>query len=56
VPWTPNILDIGCSTGNFLRYLRHMANRPLMLTGGDLMAPAIEECKAEKVWRVSTSR
>ena len=37
------ILDIGCSTGNFLAYLRSLLHEA-QLIGGDLMVPVIEEC------------
>jgi SAM-dependent methyltransferase len=39
----PRILDIGCSTGNFLRHLKTLLPNA-DLTGGDLMAAAVEEC------------
>jgi SAM-dependent methyltransferase len=45
----PRILDIGCSTGNFLALLQKLCRDAEMaadLTGGDLMVPAIEECRA----------
>jgi SAM-dependent methyltransferase len=38
------ILDIGCSTGNFLRHLRELVP-DAELVGGDLMAPVVEECR-----------
>lgn len=44
----PRILDIGCSTGNFLAHLRaacDAAEITVELVGGDLMVPAIEECQ-----------
>jgi len=40
------ILDIGCSTGNFLRLLKNMVPSA-NLTGGDLMDGAIEECRSD---------
>jgi SAM-dependent methyltransferase len=40
----PRILDIGCSTGNLLRLLK-AALPQADLTGGDLMAPVIDECR-----------
>ena len=44
--WKPRVLDIGCSTGNFLRHL----NRVLpdaALSGGDLMALVIDKCRTD---------
>ena len=38
------ILDMGCSTGNFLRHLRTLVPHA-QLFGGDLMAPIIDECR-----------
>lgn len=46
LPWQPRILDIGCSTGNFLRHLKRIVPGAA-LYGGDLMAPVIEECRAD---------
>lgn len=40
------ILDIGCSTGNFLRVLK-AAVPNADLVGGDLMESAIQECRAD---------
>lgn len=40
----PRILDIGCSTGNFLRHLRRLVPNAEFV-GGDLMAPVVEECR-----------
>jgi SAM-dependent methyltransferase len=40
----PRILDIGCSTGNFLRHLRRLVPHAEFV-GGDLMAPIVEECR-----------
>src|ERR1700730_7096834 len=40
----PRVLDIGCSTGNFLRHLRTVCPDAEYI-GGDLMAPIIEECR-----------
>ena len=39
-----SLLDIGCSTGNLLCHIKRAFPR-LTLTGGDLMARAIEECR-----------
>jgi SAM-dependent methyltransferase len=39
------VLDVGCSTGNLLMHLRRNLPR-LELTGGDLMAYVVEECRA----------
>ena len=39
-----SVLDIGCSTGNFLYHLRE-ALPELALTGGDLAASSIEACR-----------
>lgn len=40
------VLDLGCSTGNLLRHVRTV--RPdLRLTGGDLIAGHLEECRAD---------
>jgi SAM-dependent methyltransferase len=43
---TPRILDLGCSTGNFLRHLKQLIPTA-ELVGGDLMAPVIDECRAD---------
>jgi SAM-dependent methyltransferase len=40
----PRILDIGCSTGNFLRHLQAICPGA-ELVGGDLMVPIVEECR-----------
>lgn len=40
----PRILDIGCSTGNFLRHLKRL-NINADLIGGDLMEPHLEVCR-----------
>lgn len=40
----PRILDIGCSTGNFLRHLKRL-NINADLIGGDLMEPHIDLCR-----------
>lgn len=40
----PRVLDIGCSTGNLLVYLKNLIPN-IELFGGDLMKPVIEECK-----------
>jgi SAM-dependent methyltransferase len=42
-----SLLDIGCSTGNLLYHIRN-AFPELRLTGGDLMAKVIEECRANQ--------
>jgi SAM-dependent methyltransferase len=39
-----SLLDIGCSTGNLLHHLRE-ALPGLDLWGGDIVGPAIEQCK-----------
>lgn len=41
------ILDIGCSTGNFLRHLRAVLPTA-ELTGGDLMVPHLDECRKDQ--------
>ena len=41
----PRILDIGCSTGNFLLHLKNVIP-DVDLFGGDLMKPVVEECRA----------
>lgn len=41
-----SLLDIGCSTGNFLYHLRN-ALPALDLTGGDLAPGAVEACRAD---------
>lgn len=41
------VLDLGCSTGNLLRHLRN-ARPDLRLTGGDLIAGHLEECRADR--------
>ena len=49
MPWLqrpPRILDIGCSTGNFLRHLRQLVP-DAHLVGGDLMAPIVQECRED---------
>jgi SAM-dependent methyltransferase len=40
----PRILDIGCSTGNFLRHLKRL-NINADLIGGDLMEPHLDLCR-----------
>lgn len=40
----PRILDIGCSTGNFLRHLKRL-NINADLVGGDLMAAHVDICR-----------
>jgi SAM-dependent methyltransferase len=40
----PSILDIGCSTGNFLLLLQNVLQNA-DLHGGDLMSSAIENCR-----------
>jgi len=42
-----SVLDIGCSTGNLLRFLRRIYPK-LSYAGGDLMKPHIDECKADE--------
>lgn len=42
----PRILDIGCSTGNFLRHLKRL-NIEADLAGGDLRAPHIDRCRQD---------
>lgn len=43
---TASLLDIGCSTGNFLRHVaRALPN--LKLTGGDMAADVVEQCRAQ---------
>ena len=42
----PRILDIGCSTGNFLRHLRRVMPGA-ELVGGDLMTPVVEQCRRD---------
>jgi SAM-dependent methyltransferase len=41
----PRILDIGCSTGNFLRHLRRLLP-DVEFVGGDLMTRTVEECRS----------
>lgn len=41
----PRLLDIGCSTGNFLLHLKRILPG-IDLTGGDLMQPVIDGCRA----------
>jgi SAM-dependent methyltransferase len=43
---SPRILDIGCSTGNFLRHLQTLLPST-DLVGGDLMVPVIEQCRRD---------
>lgn len=42
----PRILDIGCSTGNFLRHLTEVLPH-VELTGGDLMQGHLDECRKD---------
>ena len=42
----PRILDIGCSTGNFLRLTKQLLPNA-ELVGGDLMKPVIEQCRRD---------
>jgi SAM-dependent methyltransferase len=42
----PRILDIGCSTGNFLRHLKRVLPNA-ELTGGDLMEGHLSECRGD---------
>jgi SAM-dependent methyltransferase len=42
----PRVLDIGCSTGNFLRHLRG-AMPEAQLTGGDMAAGVLEGCRSD---------
>ena len=42
----PRILDIGCSTGNFMRHLRAVLPDAAII-GGDLMVPVIEQCRKD---------
>lgn len=42
---TLKLLDVGCSTGNFLLHLRKLFLQ-LELTGGDLAESSLEECRA----------
>jgi SAM-dependent methyltransferase len=44
---TGKLIDLGCSTGNMLRHLRH-ALPQLQLCGGDLVGSIIEENRAAK--------
>jgi len=46
-PLKQTLLDIGCSTGNLLDNIRQSAP-DVKLTGGDLMANVIAECKQNK--------
>lgn len=41
----PRLLDIGCSTGNFLLHLKRMMGEKLRLCGGDLARSSIEACR-----------
>lgn len=43
----PRVLDIGCSTGNFLLLLKRTLQN-VSLSGGDLMRPVIEKCRADQ--------
>lgn len=45
LPRAPRILDIGCSTGNFLLHLKRLLPSAV-LVGGDLMVPMIDECRS----------
>jgi SAM-dependent methyltransferase len=40
-----SLLDVGCSTGNFLRHLRAALPR-LELTGGDVVPSVVDDCRA----------
>jgi len=40
-----NLLDVGCSTGNFLLHLKRLVPH-LTLTGGDLAESSLRECRA----------
>jgi SAM-dependent methyltransferase len=42
----PHLLDIGCSTGNFLLHLKRLCGPRLKLTGGDLALSSLDACKA----------
>lgn len=42
----PTLLDIGCSTGNFLLLLKQVIP-DLQLSGGDIIADVIDTCKAD---------
>ncbi len=42
----PSVLDVGCSTGNLLYHLKQLVP-DARLTGGDLMALVVEECKGK---------
>jgi SAM-dependent methyltransferase len=41
---TARVLDMGCSTGNFLRHVRQLMPDATLL-GGDLMPSAVEQCR-----------
>src|ERR1700724_183666 len=43
---TPRVLDIGCSTCNFLRHLRHVMPDAQPF-GGNLMKGHLEECRQD---------
>ena len=43
-----DLLDVGCSTGNFLRHVRH-ADLPLRLQGADLAASALQIAREDAV-------
>jgi SAM-dependent methyltransferase len=45
-PQSPALLDIGCSTGNLLRHLKHQVPG-LRLRGGDLARAVIAGCRAD---------
>jgi len=42
---TPELLDIGCSTGNFLLHVKRLVGSRLKMTGGDLALSSLETCK-----------
>lgn len=42
----PSLLDVGCSTGNFLLHLKRLCGERLKLTGGDLAVSSLDACRA----------